>query len=186
LALEELLEEEIGGQTGTETVGLVFVERRITAMALHNYFLWRNDEVDKDSMLQAKTLRHKAVDMFPQVRYCQDGEESQFDDSADDPFVVFQSPQVEPPKVHTPKLQTSGLENPTTQISLGSVCQKNDQFMDADDDNLSFGDARKSPDNSSSLAPVKNGINQQVASEGKFHHSLFWDLLTVLTRTFSS
>lgn len=82
LALEELLEGEIEKRSGAETVGLIFVERRITAMALHNYFRWRSEEADKTKLARAKTLRHAVADPFPQVQLCKDGEESQYDDSA--------------------------------------------------------------------------------------------------------
>ena len=57
LALEELLEEQIEEHGGAETVGLVFVERRITAMALHNYFVHRSKELDKGEWTRAGKIR---------------------------------------------------------------------------------------------------------------------------------
>ena len=67
LALEELLEEQIEEHGGAETVGLVFVERRITAMALHNYFVHRSKELDKGKWSRAGKMRR--------MQYCLESED---------------------------------------------------------------------------------------------------------------
>ena len=74
---------------------MVFVDRRITALALHNYFIWREEQVGKGKIPEAKDIRHKSsIDPCPKVQYCNHDEGDQFDDSGDDPFLAFQnSPQ---------------------------------------------------------------------------------------------
>ena len=53
------MEEQIEEHGGAETVGLVFTDRRITAMALHNYFLHRSKEVDKSNWTRAGKARRE-------------------------------------------------------------------------------------------------------------------------------
>lgn len=136
LALEELLAEEIEDYSATETVGLVFVERRITAMALQNYFQYRNSEVGKGDWVHAKKLRKRAAPgIIPGVLVpsSDEGDDDQFGDSGDDPFAMF------PPATSQPEhLQgESKKEGPAT---LKEPSQTNvDQFMDADDDDLELG-----------------------------------------------
>jgi len=65
LALEELLEKEIEDQGGTETVCLVFVERRITALALSNYFLFRLKQRENGNWIGAKDARKLAPKTRP-------------------------------------------------------------------------------------------------------------------------
>ena len=131
MALEELLEGEIEQHGGTDTVGLVFVERRITAMALHNYFLWRESKIDHGAFARANAVRPRALEMLPQMRCFQDWQGNQFDDSAEDPFVAFQLSQKE-----RPKDQASLAASAAPRGSLCNDHQSNDQFMDADDDSL--------------------------------------------------
>jgi hypothetical protein len=126
LALEELLEREIGEHGGAETVGLVFVERRITAMALHNYFLWRDRQVGKAKLPRAKILRQQYVDPCPLVNFGRNGVDEIFDDSADDPFVEFQD------------LSTSAV------MPNGNV-NGHDQSMDHRDRGDIFGDVDEPP-----------------------------------------
>jgi ERCC4-related helicase len=57
LALEELLEHEIEDATNPNTVGLVFVERRITALALSDYFRHRTEQVRAGAWVRAQEIR---------------------------------------------------------------------------------------------------------------------------------
>lgn len=132
LALEELLEGEFEEQGEDDTVGLVFVERRITAMALHNYFLWRNEQIDAGRLERARILRKKeAVDVVPKVDISEDGMESQFDDSADDPFIAFQQTSIDDCSNEICAKDYESYEK--RQRSLESL-EMRDQFMDADND----------------------------------------------------
>ena len=56
LQLERLLEEQIEFKGGRETVGLVFVERRITALALFNYFQHRQEAIEAKKWTRAAEM----------------------------------------------------------------------------------------------------------------------------------
>lgn len=62
LKLERLLEDQIEHRAGDDTVGLVFVERRITAMALHNFLLHRQLALDADAWQRASDMFHPSCD----------------------------------------------------------------------------------------------------------------------------
>jgi hypothetical protein len=128
LALEELLEAEIEDQTSNETVGLVFVERRITAIALHNYFIYRSQEIVRGKWVKARILRKAATRRIPLVSV-RNGDQSQFDDSADDPFVAFQQDLEQ--QLSVPQ------RNKFPPAKYSPETHQEDQFMDAEDDNFS-------------------------------------------------
>ena len=134
VALEEILEAEIERHGGSDPVGLVFTARRVTAVALCNYFQWRNQKLDEGGMDTNKyswgesaTIRrsewHQSLPAEHAPAAIALDTDDRFADSADDPFVVFQSNAL--PKVAAPQV-TSGQ----------GVSSDNgeDQFMDADDD----------------------------------------------------
>jgi hypothetical protein len=105
LALEELIEKLVEEKGGMKAIGLVFVERRITAIALHSYFLWRNRQILVETSAglssnwkfakQARRETHKS-DSFFELKSSRnkvdqdDYEDDQFDDSVNDPFRIFQ------------------------------------------------------------------------------------------------
>ena len=60
LALEEQLERLIEQHGGVDTVGLVFVERRITALALHAFFRHRQKAIDTGTWIRASRARQNA------------------------------------------------------------------------------------------------------------------------------
>jgi hypothetical protein len=67
----------------------VFVERRITALALHAYFLWRNKEIAGNEIWpRAKETRQLSTvyDVFQLTSSVEGGECQIFDDADDDPF----------------------------------------------------------------------------------------------------
>ena len=65
LKLERILEERIEFQGGEDTVGLVFVERRITAMALHNFFIHRQNQLDQGKWVRPSDMKHLNQDDQP-------------------------------------------------------------------------------------------------------------------------
>lgn len=105
LALEELVETLIEEKGGSKTIGLVFVERRITAIALQCYFLWRNEQIldgiqvgTTSDWKFAKQARHKKLesDYIFELNLGENkndqgnGHDGQFYDSIDDPLHLFQ------------------------------------------------------------------------------------------------
>lgn len=86
--MEELIEKK----GCLNAIGLVFVERRITAMALHAYFLWRSEQIGIGSGSRAKETRQlqSTVNSVFQMNITSvdDGGEDcdMFDDAEDDPF----------------------------------------------------------------------------------------------------
>jgi hypothetical protein len=128
MALEELLEVEIEEHGGAETVGLVFVERRITAMALHNYFLYRNEKFEEGKWTRAIKARYQ-TDTLP-VQLNIDGG-TQFDDAEDDPFTVFQADHPPLNEVKTVKDAPTPRSAPTDDRQQ---TPSTDQFLDADGD----------------------------------------------------
>ena len=56
LALEEQLEQLIEHHGSAETVGIVFVERRITALALHDFFRARQAGIDEGTWIRASRV----------------------------------------------------------------------------------------------------------------------------------
>lgn len=117
VALEQILEDEIEHHGGADTVGLVFTDRRVTAVALYNYFRWReaNREDPKDqakySWGRSAELRQQlpvSSNIIPPVEAVNDI----FADSNEDPFLEFQKPKAPEPMDHAPF----------------------DQFMDAEDE----------------------------------------------------
>jgi hypothetical protein len=101
--LEELIETLIEEKGGRKTIGLVFVERRITALALHCYFLWRHERIAdgraNSSWVFGKQARRQKdeSDTFFKLKSSRNlvdqgdnGGDDRFDDSTDDPFNVFQ------------------------------------------------------------------------------------------------
>jgi hypothetical protein len=97
LVLEQLVEEELIECNGrANATGLVFVDRRITAMALHCYFQWRQ-ETSKyaTNWLSAVEARHQiAVWETTRLHLRQtQNDDGVFDDSSDDPFCLSQKQQ---------------------------------------------------------------------------------------------
>jgi len=143
MALEELIETLVEERGGTKTVGLVFVERRITAMALHCYFRWRNQQIlDRNSppaargWIFAKEARHDICksDAIFQLKLSRnevdqsDDEDGQFDDSADDPLHALQKRN----KFNTRKTQIySGFEGKMEENDM-DFFNKKTQFIDAE------------------------------------------------------
>jgi hypothetical protein len=139
LALEELIETLVEEKGGTKTIGLVFVERRITAIALHCYFLWRNQQMlDKTSCVsgdwqfakQARSDTHKSDRFFelkisPNKSDQSDDEDDRFDDSIDDPFQIFQ-------RQNETYNQITDYQDEMQANSMDLV--KTTQFMDAESD----------------------------------------------------
>jgi hypothetical protein len=60
MALEEQLERLIEKNGGADTVGLVFVDRRITALALHAFFRHRQNAIDQGTWTRAGPARRDA------------------------------------------------------------------------------------------------------------------------------
>jgi dsRNA-specific ribonuclease len=93
LALESVLERELSANP-TERVGLVFCHRRITAVALHHYFSWRENHKgrfgEQYGWGQSGDRRRwcQQKDMIPRVEYVAD-DEDMFADARDDPFLAF-------------------------------------------------------------------------------------------------
>lgn len=138
LALEELIETLIEDQGGAKTIGLVFVERRITAIALQCYFLWRNQRIldgnpagsPSDWKFAKKARRQKLKsDSYFHLKIGGnkgdqgENEDDQFDDSIDDPFRVFE-------QRNKPQNEISVTEGFHGQIKEAS--DDISQFMDAD------------------------------------------------------
>ena len=123
-----MLEKEIEEHGGAETVGLVFVERRITAMALHNYFLHRNEKLEEGKWECAIKARCQTSILPVQLNI---DEGTQFDDAEDDPFTVFQAD-------HPPTNEVKTVKDAPTHRSAPTADRKqtpsNDQFLDADGD----------------------------------------------------
>lgn len=152
MALEEILEAEIEQHGGADTVGLVFTDRRITAMALHNYFLWRNKKIDNGEDFdtycwgQAGKQRRRGRN-FPHVLQFGNAPvgshetkesrnhvpNSQFEDSEDDPLLAFQ-------KTKQPLNTDTWQTNLVTKVSPEGHNPGNipDQFMDADEEEVSI------------------------------------------------
>jgi hypothetical protein len=90
LALEQLVESLIENQEGKRAIGLVFVERRITAMALHCYFSYERDELSRSgdwlSAVQAR-CRLRESELFRSENAFEDSGDN-FEDSMDDPLTV--------------------------------------------------------------------------------------------------
>ena len=90
LALESILERELTVNPA-ETVGLVFCHRRITAVALHNYFRWR--EYNKGHLGEhygwgksgERRLQSQETGII-QGMGCEVDDEHPFADAGDDPF----------------------------------------------------------------------------------------------------
>jgi len=136
LVLEELVEaliEEKGG-----SIGLIFVERRITAIALHCYFRWRNERIANgrasSSWVFARQVRRKKCksDSFFELKSSRnvvvqgdDEDGDQFDDSTDDPMYLFQYRKEKQDKNNGRDYD----EEPENDIDLFRT-----QFMDAESD----------------------------------------------------
>lgn len=122
------MEEQIEAHGGAETVGLVFVERRITALALHNYFLHRDREIEKGAWLLASQARKNVEQFFPSAQL-NGSSAGQFDDAMDDPGFENEIPK---------PLTKSSMPNSISDhpINDGKEVSFDDQFMDAEDDDM--------------------------------------------------
>lgn len=91
LALEQLVEDLIDHQEGKNAIGLVFVERRITAMALHCYFSCkREDFVQRSDWLSAVEARRRLRNSeLLHLEQSQDEPGGMFEDSSDDPLIQY-------------------------------------------------------------------------------------------------
>lgn len=144
LALEELIEKLVEEKGGMKAIGLVFVERRITAIALHCYFLWRNRQILVETSAglssnwkfakQARRETHKSDSVF-ELKSSRnkvdrdDDEDDQFDDSVDDPFHIFQQRNETQDDILVRKKDFQG-EMKENNIDLFPTAQ----FMDAESD----------------------------------------------------
>jgi hypothetical protein len=121
LALEEIVEELLEEEGGTKTIGLVFVERRVTAMALHTYFLWRSERISASgNWSYAKQIRQRTAhsELFRR-KTSMDGSEGQiFDDSEDDPFHF----SLKPIDAHQ-----SAMDSRNTHSTIREIPEQNDQ-----------------------------------------------------------
>ena len=141
LALEELIETLIEERGGTEAIGLVFVERRITAIALHCYFVWRKQQIHGrtsvgagNSWRFAKEARHdfSRSDLIFELKtsenkvYLRGGTDDQFDDSADDPFWIFQQ------QIKTHDKSNVGKKDIREGLPGSTGLFQTNQFMDAE------------------------------------------------------
>lgn len=101
LALEELLEQQIEHASGPDTVGLVFVERRITALALSDFFRHRTEQLHTGTWVRAHAIRqHSSSLPSPRKRRREDGlsddfvNDGQFDDAAEsEEMLLDQTPR---------------------------------------------------------------------------------------------
>lgn len=107
---------------------MVFVERRITAMALHNYFLYRNDKLEEGKWTRAIKARYQTHTLPVQLNI---DAGTQFDDAEDDPFTVFQADHPSLNEVKTMKDAPTPRSAPTADRKQ---TPSNDQFLDADGD----------------------------------------------------
>jgi len=68
VVLEEILSDLVGKESCDENVGVVFVERRITALALHEYLRkkWRNTNSQKDGkpLLKCDMIVRQSTQVF--------------------------------------------------------------------------------------------------------------------------
>ena len=55
--MEQLLEDIIESKGAASTVGVVFVDRRITALALYDYFRHRDDCIEKGNWIRVKDTK---------------------------------------------------------------------------------------------------------------------------------
>ena len=95
-------------------------------MALHNYFIWRDEQDGKAKIPEAKYIRHKIpTDPCPKVQYCNHDEGDQFDDSADDPFLAFQN---SPRKVMS---NTQSLSTGNDSMDIFDDADVDETFSDA-------------------------------------------------------
>lgn len=150
LKLEALLKEQL--ESRDDSVGLVFVQRRITAMALHNYFC-RKDDLDKDFGTQkvGNLNPHETVELpIPNQFDEADASTSEVSNPPDEnPHVEFNggsdacdldacSQQSSPaPFFHAPYEDVSPNSLATlTKLTLTTGSDNGDQFADADE---SFG-----------------------------------------------
>lgn len=144
MALEELIETLIEEKGGTNTIGLVFVERRITALALHCYFLWRHERIaegkansswlfgkqarrqkgESDTLFKLKSSRNLADQG-------DDGGDDRFDDSTDDPMYVFQQGKEEQDKNDAINLDEAPGNDDTDLFHIQSM----DAESDSEDEN---------------------------------------------------
>lgn len=56
--LEQLLEDIIESKGAKNTVGVVFVDRRITALALYDYFRHRDKGIDEGNWIRVKDTKY--------------------------------------------------------------------------------------------------------------------------------
>ena len=119
-----------------QTIGLIFVERRITALALHCYFQWRNKQIAKGASngnwvfaRQAQLQKCESDAFFFDIKsrnIDSSGEgDERFDDSIDDPMYLFQ---------HRKETQkgSRGINGAETLDNDLDLCRP--QFMDAESD----------------------------------------------------
>ena len=136
LALEELIETLIEERGGAKTIGLVFVQRRITAIALQCYFVWRNQQIlggvskvvstDWQFAKEARRRTSRSDTIF-QLNGSKgdqrDNRDDQFDDSIDDPFHIFQQRN---------ERQDEMAIDRTDQSNEKDIEEFDTQFMDAE------------------------------------------------------
>jgi hypothetical protein len=163
MALEELLEKQVEKNGGAQAVGLVFVERRITAMALHNYFLHRDTERKKGTWTRGTEARNTSQPPLPHPSVSRDNIHdeigaSQFDDAVDeDPSYFLQGMTTMAQVPADVALQTQEAD-PIDQFGGAD-----DQFSDAEDDvDMPFLDVFNRVENS----PIISGVAADTPHHG--------------------
>jgi hypothetical protein len=158
IALEELLEEQVEADGGAQAVGLVFVERRITAMALHNYFLHRNVERKKRTWTRGTEARNTSHPPLPHPSVLRDDIHdeigaSQFDDAIDEDPSYFLSGMT---SIAQARAQTTAVMLPKQAADrMDQFRDADDQFSDADDDvDIPFLDLFNKVENSPGISGI--------------------------------
>lgn len=143
LELEALLENQIEDNGGPETVGLVFVERRITAVALNDFFRFRNKNLECDNWGRATEAKEKQPKMRcgipsqthllaspPESQDLSPGNScGQFEDAEDDMDIEV--------KPVTDKFMDIEVQ-PSPSLAQGNLIETEDPFADADEDGDEF------------------------------------------------
>ena len=127
MALEELLEEQIEQHGGAETVGLVFVERRITAMALHNYLQFRGKCLDRGNWKRAGDLRRRITPPAQEKDHGSPDAYNQFDDAMEEEYL---DESLECNR----RFSAINNQEQSWKNQVAGIADVNDQFHDADDD----------------------------------------------------
>lgn len=102
LKLEKLLEDQIEFDGGDDTVGLVFVERRVTAMAMQNYFRYRQRALDNGEMERARDVPCMQRELSSPVSFKDSDSDSQYPDDSMEAEPADTSSEVLPDQFEDP------------------------------------------------------------------------------------